>query len=280
MNMENGIFKVAAAQMDCTLGVVSENLKKMESMCIEASEHGAEVICFPELATTGYSPVLIGEKYYEISEPIPGPSTEFLGEVARKTNLYIITGISEQSSIPGKLYNSQICVSPEGKVISTYRKIHVWGLEKLYWKASTSCEYAVFDLPWCKAGTMICYDTSFPETARVLALMGVNIIFDSAAWRVQEADIWDLNTRARAVENHVYMVCSNRCGTEGDSILNGESRIIGPRGNILAVTGHEEDIIYADIDINAGIKENAMYLSYMKDRRPEAYSLITDCSNR
>lgn len=278
--MSKDIFKVAAAQMDCTLGDVPANLEKMEKMCKEAAANGAQVICFPELATTGYSPVLIGTKYYEISEPIPGPSTEFLGRVAKENNIYIVTGISEQSVVPGKLYNSQICITPTGEVVSRYRKIHVWGMEKLYWKSSTSCEYATFDLPWCKAGTMICYDTSFPETARVLALMGVNIIFDSAAWRIQEADIWDINTRARAVENHVYMVCSNRCGVEGDSTLNGESRIIGPRGNILASTGRDEDIIYADVDIDAGIKENAMYLSYMKDRRPEAYSLITDCTNR
>lgn len=278
--MKKEIFKVAAAQMDCVLGDVPANLKKMEKMTVEAAGKGAKVILFPELCTTGYSPELIGEKYYTISEPIPGPSTEFLGKVAKENDIYIITGISEQSEIPGRLWNSQVCIAPTGEVISLYRKIHVWGLEKLYWKESTSCEYATFELPWCKAGTMICYDTSFPETARVLALMGVNIIFDSAAWRVQEADIWDINTRARAVENHVYMVCSNRCGKEGDAILNGESRIIGPRGNIIASTGHDEDIIYADIDIDAGIKENMMCLSYMKDRRPEAYALIADCTNR
>jgi predicted amidohydrolase len=277
--MNNKIFKVAAANMDCTLGNVSENLKKMKAICEEASEKGALAICFPELATTGYSPVLIGEKYYEISEPIPGPSTDYLCEVAKATGLFIVTGMSEKSSVPGKLYNSQIAISPEGEIVSVYRKIHVWGLEKLYWKESTTCEFATFEMPMCKAGTMICYDTSFPETARVLGLMGVNMIFDSAAWRIQEADIWELNTRARAVENHVFMICSNRCGVEGDSTLNGESRIIGPRGNVLAVAGREEEIIYADIDIDSCIKDNAMQLSYMKDRRPEAYSLISECSN-
>ncbi len=277
--MEKKKFKVAAANMDCTLGVVSENLKKMESMCKEAAANGASAICFPELATTGYSPVLIAEKFFEISETVPGPSTDFLCEVAKATGLYIITGISEKSNVPGKLYNSQVTISPEGEIVGLYRKIHVWGLEKLYWKESTSCEFTTFEMPMCKAGTMICYDTCFPETARVLALKGVNIIFDSAAWRIQEADIWELNTRCRAVENHVFMVCSNRCGVEGDSTLNGESRIIGPRGNVLAAAGREEEIIYAEVDIDACIKDNAMQLSYMKDRRPEAYSLITECSN-
>ncbi|MEA4972149.1 MAG: nitrilase-related carbon-nitrogen hydrolase [Candidatus Metalachnospira sp.] len=277
--MEKKKFIVAAANMDCTLGVVSENLKKMEAICKEASIKGAQAICFPELATTGYSPVLIGEKYYEISEQIPGPSTDFLCEVAKATGLYIVTGISEKSSVPGKLYNSQVAISPEGEIVSVYRKIHVWGLEKLYWKESTTCEFATFEMPMCKAGTMICYDTSFPETARVLGLMGVNMIFDSAAWRIQEADIWELNTRARAVENHVYMVCANRCGVEGDSTLNGESRIIGPRGNVLAVAGREEEVIYAEVDIDSCIRDNAMLLSYMKDRRPEAYGLITERSN-
>ncbi len=277
--MEKKIFKVAAANMDCELGNVSANLKKMESMCREASSKGCSAILFPELAVTGYSPVLIGEKFYEISEPIPGPSTDFLCEVAKSTGMYIVTGFSEKSSVPGKLYNTQVSISAEGEIVGVYRKIHVWGLEKLYWKESTDCKFTTFEMPMCKAGTMICYDTCFPETAKTLALMGANVIFDSAAWRVQEADLWELMTRCRAVENHVFMICANRCGVEGDSTLNGESRIIGPRGNVLAAAGREEEIIYADIDIDACIKDNAMMLSYMKDRRPEAYSLVSECSN-
>lgn len=167
--------KLPALDQCVSLGDVSANLEKMEA------------ICFPELATTGYSPVLIGEKYFDISEPIPGPSTDFLCAVAKATGLYIVTGISEKSAVPGKLYNSQVSISPEGEIVSVYRKIHVWGLEKLYWKESTTCEFATFEMPMCTAGTMICYDTSFPETARVLALMGSNVIFDSTAWRIQEA---------------------------------------------------------------------------------------------
>lgn len=277
--MNKKIFKAAAANMDCVLGDTKANLKKMADICKEASAKGALAICFPELATTGYSPTILGDKYYEISEPIPGPTTNLLCKVAKSTGLYIVTGISEKSSVPGRLFNSQVAISPEGKIVSVYRKIHVWGLEKLTWRESITCEYGTFDMPMCKAGHMICYDTSFPETARVLSLMGSNVIFDSAAWRNLEADIWELNTRARAVENHVFMICSNRCGVEGDSTLNGESRIIGPRGNVLAAAGHDEEIIYADIDIDACIKDNAMMLSYMKDRRPEAYSLISDTRN-
>jgi predicted amidohydrolase len=276
--MENKRFKVAAAQMDCVLGVVQPNLEKMKDMCQEAAKQGAIAICFPEVATTGYSPVLINERFYEISEPIPGPATEFLSGAAMENHIYIITGISEKSAVPGKLYNSQICISPEGKIISNYRKIHVWGLEKLYWKSSTTGEFGLFDLPFCKAGTMICYDTVFPETARVLTLMGSQIIFDSAAWRIQESDIWDLVTRARALENHVFMVCSNRCGKEGDTVLTGESRVIGPRGNILEAAGHDETLIMAEIDLDLITAETARE-PYLKDRCPEAYGLISDCGN-
>ncbi len=277
--MEKKKFIVAAANMDCRLGDVKYNLNHMKEICEEAAGKGTLAIVFPELATTGYSPTILGEKYYEISDPIPGPQTDFLCEVAKATGMYIITGISEKSSIPGRLYNSQVTISPEGEIVGLYRKIHVWGLEKLTWKESTSCEFTTFEMPMCKAGTMICYDTCFPETARVLSLKGSNIIFDSAAWRIQEADIWELETRVRALENHIYMVCANRCGVEGDSTLNGESCIVGPRGNVLAMAGREEETIYAEVDIDACIKDNAMMLSYLKDRRPEAYTLITDCTN-
>ena len=279
--MSHQSFKVATAQMECALGDVAANVKKIILMSAEAASNGAKAVCFPEIAVTGYSPTTISEKYYEISEPVPGKTTDLLCKAAKDSGIYIVTGFSELSAVPGKLYNSQLTFAPDGTIAAHYRKIHVWGLEKLYWQESAQCDFATFDMPYCKAGTMICYDTSFPETARCLALLGCNVIFDSAAWRVQEADIWDLNTRSRALENHVYMVCSNLVGIEGVTTLNGHSRIIGPRGNILAeCDGKSEQIVYADVDIDAAIKENALYLSYMKDRRPEAYGIIADTTDR
>lgn len=274
-------FTVAAAQMECKLGDVDANIAKIADMATEAASKGAKAICFPELCIPGYSPSTIAEKYYEISEPVPGPSSDILCKVAQDNDIYIVAGISEQSAVPGRLYNSQVACAPNGKVASLYRKIHMWGTEKLFWHESTECDLATFDMPWCKAGTMICYDTSFPETARCLALLGCNVIFDSAAWRVQEADIWDLNTRSRALENHVFMVCSNLVGMEGKTTLGGLSRIIGPRGNIVAALDDKtEGIIYGEVDPNIAVGENALYLSYMKDRRPEAYGIIADTIDR
>lgn len=259
--------------MDCYEADTKRNVDKMIRMVKEAAGHGAQVITFPELATTGYNPPVIGDRFYSISEPIPGPCTDRLAQAARENEVYIITGISEKSSVPGILYNSNICISPQGEIVCLYRKIHVWYLEKLYFKPSVTCEYNTFELPWTRAALMICYDTAFPEMARTLALMGANILFDPAAWCIQDADTWDLNTRARAQENHVFMVCVNRCGQEGDLVLNGRSRIIGPRGTILAEADRDETIIYADIDLDAALAER-IKLPYMKDRRPEAYGLI------
>lgn len=279
--MKHQKFVAAVGQIECALGDVDANVAKIVRMSKEAADNGAKAIVFPELAVQGYSPATIAGGYYEISEPVPGPTTDLLCKAAQDNGIYIITGMSELSSIPGKLYNSQICCAPDGTIASLYRKIHVWGLEKLYWEPSTECDFATFETPWCKAGTMICYDTSFPETARCLALLGCNVIFDSAAWRFQEDDIWDLNTRSRALENHVYMLCSNLIGMYGDTKLNGHSRIIDPRGRILAELDSEtEGIIYSEIDIDKATLDNALFLSYMKERRPEAYSLIADTTDR
>ena len=96
IRMEKKIFKVAAANMDCELGDVKANLKKMEVFCREAAGEGALAICFPELATTGYSPVMIGEKYYEISESIPGPGTDFLCRVAKDNGIYIVRNLGKK----------------------------------------------------------------------------------------------------------------------------------------------------------------------------------------
>lgn len=274
-------FTVAAAQMACELGDPAANLAKITEMAREAAAHGATAVCFPELAIPGYSPTTIAERYYEISEPVPGPSTEALCACARDNGIYIVAGLSERSAVPGKLYNSQVACAPDGTIASLYRKIHVWGLEKLWWQESCSCEFATFDLPSCRAGTMICYDTNFPETARCLALLGAQVIFDSAAWRVQEADIWDLATRARALDNHAYLVCANLVGVEGETTLNGHSRVIGPRGIVLSeLDGSKEGVAYGEVDLDATARESAQSLAYLKDRRPEAYGLIADTRDR
>lgn len=274
-------FTVAAAQMACELGDPAANLAKITGMAKEAADHGAIAVCFPELAVPGYSPTTIAERYYEISEPVSGPSTEALCACARDNGIFIVAGLSERSAVPGKLYNTQITCAPDGSVAAVYRKIHVWGLEKLWWQESCSCEFATFDLPSCRAGTMICYDTNFPETARCLALLGAQVIFDSAAWRVQEADIWDLATRARALDNHAYLVCANLVGVEGETTLNGHSRVIGPRGIVLSeLDGAEEGIAYGEVDLDATARESAQALAYLKDRRPEAYGLIADTRDR
>lgn len=279
--MKHQKFIAAAGQIECALGDPSSNVAKIVEMTKEAANQGAKFICFPELAVPGYSPTTISERYYEISEPVPGHSTDILCKCAEDNGIYITVGLSEQSAVPGKLYNTQVTCAPDGSMVAVYRKIHVWGLEKLYWQESTECKFATFDTPWCKAGTMICYDTSFPETARCLTLNGCNMIMDSAAWRIQEADIWDLQTRARALENHVFMVCANLIGVEGGTTLNGHSRIVGPRGKVLAELDSEtEGVICAEVDVDESIGENALYLSYLKDRRPEAYGIIADTTDR
>ena len=107
--MNKKIFKAAAVNMDCVLGDVKANLKKMAEFCKEASAKGALAICFPELATTGYSPTILGEKYYEISEPIPGPTTNYLCKLAKSTGLYIVTGISEKKQRSGQIVQFPGC---------------------------------------------------------------------------------------------------------------------------------------------------------------------------
>lgn len=265
---------IACGQMDCELGNLNANLNKIEHAIEEAASQGANIVCFPELSTTGYRQDLLGDKLWELAEPIPGPTTSRMGALAKKLGVYVILPMIEKGTIEGIVHNSAVLISKDGSVQGVYRKNHAYSTEGHYFTAGNS--YPVFQTEFGKIGMMICYDMGFPEVARALTLQGAEIIFVPSAWCQEDEDIWDINIPCRALENRVFVVAVNRVGQEGDELtMHGKSKIVDPRGKTLVQAERfQEDLILTTVDLDDLISARHQ-IPYLKDRKPYTYGLLS-----
>ncbi|MEN3260392.1 nitrilase-related carbon-nitrogen hydrolase [Sodalis endosymbiont of Spalangia cameroni] len=264
------MIKIALAQIDTELGNKRKNLRYIASLCKEAADNKADVICFPELATTGYTPDLLGTRLWQLSESRGEETDRLLSELAGKLGLIIIAGFIERGERTGQVYNSAGVWTPEGESwLHAQRKIHLWADEKKWFSEGNRCEVITTSLG--KLGVMVCYDLGFPEVARIFALRQVDILFVIAAWSEAEAYIWDINCAARALENGVFLVAVNRWGEEGELHLFGGSQIMAPDGQrVVRATDKGEALIYGNIDLTQ-LATVRMILPYRKDLKIPFY---------
>ena len=268
---------IACAQIDCVLGEPRTNLRKIISCLRRAAERDAKLVMFPECALTGYA-------YNSLAEAIPfaekfdGPSAEAIAEACRETGTHAVAGFIEADG--HKFYNAAMLVGPDG-VVGSYRKVHLpfIGIDRFLTPGDR--QFKVFDLPFGRVGVNICYDISFPEAARVLKLMGAELIalitnWPEAAWRSPE---FVANTRA--LENHLFYAATDRVGTESGWKFIGRSKIVDCNGDTLAEAGvEEEELLIAAIDFQQANQNHivnvagAYELDRLGDRRPEMYQLI------
>lgn len=255
---------VAAINWKGEWGNKAANLRKMESRIREASQLGADFICFPELSLSGYE---CGEEirrthrpcsmHMETAETIPGPSTEALAGLARDLDVYVVFGMPERDvDHPSILYPSVAVVGPDG-ILGRYRKLHLGGPP--VW-TETYCFRTGDDLPLFQTrygpiGVLSCADVwCFPELSRLLTLKGARIIFNatgSASIPGNETVMTHV-TAARAMENIVYIVSANHVGRERTVSYYGHSTIAGIQlpecCRILAQGGQEEEIVWASLN--------------------------------
>lgn len=260
-------MKTGFIQFSPEFGRVNENIDKAISMIEKAD---AELIVLPELFNTSYLFVSI-EEVIAVAEEIPaGKTIQALSAIARKKKINIVAGIIEKSQ--SDLYNSAVLVSPAGYV-GTYRKVHLFNEENLWFKPGNT-GFNVFDLGICKVGIMICFDWFFPESARILALKGADIICHPAnlVWPYcQDAMI------TRCLENKIYIVTANRTGCEERSgkrlSYTGKSQIASPDARILYRAGAQNDEIgIVEIDVqSARNKRMTGHNNIFADRKPEYY---------
>jgi 5-aminopentanamidase len=270
---------IACAQIDCVLGEPATNRNKIVASMRSAAEREAHLVIFPECALTGYA-------FNSLEEAIPfaekpdGPSSQAIAEACRETEAYAIVGFIEADG--DKFYNAAMLVGPDG-VVGSYRKVHLpfIGIDRFLTPGDRP--FQVFDLPFGKFGVNICYDISFPESARVLKLLGAELIalitnWPTAAWR---SPAFVANTRA--LENHVFYAAADRVGTECGWQFIGRSKVIDCNGDTLAEAGPDaEELLIVSVELQEANNNHivnvpgAYEVDRVKDRRPDLYSIISD----
>lgn len=277
------------------------NLRRFLELIDEAAGQGADLLVLPEMGLQGYADFAfaLGDQgmadqrqyYFREAEAIPGPATEAIAEAARRHNMYVQLGLAESALHGNVIYNSTAFIGPEG-VMGTYRKVH------------SHCEYPyfapgedmpVFETPFARVGSIICYDMCFPEFVRAYCLRGAELILNSTAWpmgghdRASDYPGWamDIAAQSNAFFNQSWLVVSNHCekGAYSQNVdYYGGSQIVDPRGKVVAYKGDGEGLVIHRADLRAEqlkSRTEAFYgMSLMQDRRPEHYGPVVDQSYR
>ena len=257
-------------------------LTQVRQILAEARRRGAALVVLPESALGGY----LYEPHVEGAPapcaPPPGlrRDSDEIARVARLAgDIVVCLGYTEEA--PGGPYSSAVCVSGDG-ILGHQRKVHVAPGERAAFSAGSG--FAAFDTPIGRIGMLVCYDKTFPEAARQLALDGAGLIAALSAWPVCRVDpaTWtrrDLQVRhfnlldqTRALENQVVWVSSNQVGRLGRLRFAGQAKVVDPRGRILAKTGLRAGAAVARVDAPGVVAAARGRLSYLEDRRPLAYA--------
>ena len=257
-------------------------LDKHLPMIEEAARRGVQILCLQEIFNGPYFCPSQDRRWYAAAEPVPGPTTAIMAELARKHGMVIIVPIYEEA-MRGVYYNTAAVIDADGTYLGKYRKIHIpqtagfW--EKYFFKPG-DLGYPVFQTKFAKVGVYICYDRHFPEGARILGLNGAEIVFNPSATVAGLSEyLWKLEQPAHAVANGYFVGAINRVGTEapwGIGRFYGSSYFVDPRGNFLAMASEDQDeVVVADLDLDQ-IREVRQTWQFYRDRRPETYGKLTE----
>lgn len=248
----------------------------------EAAQQGVQVLSFQEVFTQPYFCPSQDAKWYAAAESIPdGHTTRLMQEYAKKHQMAIVVPIYEET-VPGVYYNTAAVIDADGTYLGKYRKTHIpqvagfW--EKFFFKPGVS-NWPVFQTAYCKVGVYICYDRHFPEGWRALALRGAEYIVNPSATVAGLSEyLWKLEQPAAAAANGVYIGAINRVGTEEPWSIGefyGQSYVVNPRGDIEAIASRDQDeLLVHEIDLEL-IREVRNGWQFLRDRRPEAYGVLT-----
>ncbi|XP_053382426.1 omega-amidase NIT2-like [Mercenaria mercenaria] len=271
-----GSFRLALVQLAVTASK-SDNLARAARLIKEAASKGANIVALPECFNSPY-----GTSYFpEYAEPIPGPSTETLVNAARENNIYLVGGsIPEEDG--GKIYNTCTVYNPNGDLIAKHRKVHLTDIDvpgKIRFKESETLSagnnLSFFDTPLCRIGIGICYDIRFAEMAQIYAKNGCKLLIYPGAFNMTTGPAhWELLTRARALDNQLYVATVSPARDENASYVAwGHSSAVSPWGEVVATTGHEENIVYVDIDLGL-IDQVRGQVPITVQRRNDLYEVI------
>ena len=259
-------MKIACVQMDMAFAAPKVNFSKAAELVRRAAQSGADVIALPETWNVGFFPK---EELLTLADENAAETREEMGKLAKELSVNIVAGsVAERRG--DKVYNTALVFDRAGSCIAEYRKSHLFspmGEDQYFTAGESRCRFL---LDGVSCGLITCYDIRFPELSRAMALEGMDVLFCVAQWPKVRMEHLNVLTRARAIENQMFLACCNSCGTAGETKFGGGSAIIDPWGAVLAQAGESEEILTAacDLSVLQGIRES---IHVFRDRRECVY---------
>ena len=259
-------MKATCIQMDMQFCRPEENFRRAGELIEKAAREGTDVIVLPEMWNTGFFP---RENLETLCDRDGKQVKEKIGALAAKYGVNIVAG-SVANVRQGKVYNTAMVFDRSGTCVASYDKTHLFtpmGEDAFFTPGDHLCR---FTLDGVSCGLIICYDIRFPELTRSLAVPGLDVLFVVSQWpNVRISHLRSLTT-ARAIENQMFVICCNSCGTAGQTVYGGNSAIIDPWGTTLALAGEQEQLLQAQCDLSE-VRKIRTSINVFADRRPEIY---------
>ncbi|HEY0967586.1 MAG TPA: carbon-nitrogen hydrolase [Opitutaceae bacterium] len=268
------------------------NLKKTLSLVEQAARKGAQIICTQELFRSQYFCQAEDHAYFDLAEPIPGPSTTAFQKLAKKHGVVIVASLFEKRA-SGLYHNTAVIIDADGKLLGIYRKMHIPDdplfYEKFYFTPGDT-GFRAWDTKFGKIGVLICWDQWYPEGARLTAMQGAEILFyptaigwhpkEKAEYGVNQHGAWETIQRSHAVANGCYVAAINRIGLEqpigGDGLeFWGQSFVAGTSGQIIAKASvDKEEVMIVPVELGK-VDVTRTHWPFLRDRRIDAYENLT-----
>ena len=293
MSTSSRILRVGLVQQSCSADVEA-NKQKLARNIADVVQQGAQLVILQELHNSLYFCQTENTELFDLAEPIPGPSTDFYGELARKHHIVLVTSLFERRAA-GLYHNTAVVFEADGTIAGKYRKMHIPDdpayYEKFYFTPG-DIGFEPIQTSLGKLGVLVCWDQWYPEAARLMALKGAELLIYPTAigWESSDTDdekarqlnAWIISQRAHAVANGLPVISVNRVGHEPDPsgqtngiLFWGNSFVAGPQGEFLAQAGndHPENIV---VEIDMERSENVRrWWPFLRDRRIDEYDGLT-----
>ena len=283
--MKRNVVKIGLIQMSCVEDKQA-NINKAVDRIREAGKKGARIICLQELFASVYFCREENYEYFKLAEPVPGPTTKRLQDIAAELDVVLLVSLFEKRA-SGIYHNTLAVIDADGSYLGKYRKNHIPDdpgyYEKFYFTPGDS-GYPVFNTKYACIAGLVCWDQWYPEAARIASLMGAEILFYPTAigWAVsqseslnkQQFNAWQTIQRAHAIANGIFVVSVNRTGREHDINFWGGSFVADPYGELLfQASPDKEEVHVEELDLRK-IDEVRVHWPFLRDRRINSYGPI------
>jgi len=273
---------VALIQMACS-PQPEKNLKNALDRIAVAARQGAKLVCLQELFRSLYFCQKEDYECFDLAETIPGPTTRLLSQAAKKHKITLVSSLFEKRT-GGLYHNTAVVFGPDGKILGTYRKMHIPddpGFSEKFYFAPGDTGFQPIDTPVGRLGVLVCWDQWYPEAARLMALRGAEILVYPTAIGLARSEkrelhrvqlgAWQTIQRSHAIANGVYVLSINRIGREDHLDFWGTSFVSDPFGRVMAQASSDKaEIVRATLDLDQ-IGTTRQHWPFLRDRRIDAY---------